>query len=681
MRVGWLTLHAIAELGFKLMLSSDATTAHASHDVRSAWRAGRVAAIDATVPVPLPKHAADPPLPVGPDYLKHVFRRFLSRASAGQRAGLIRYVTDTLSGRVVLGTACSGTDGVVLGWRALSQVLASDCNCPLDVSQAFASERDASKRRFLQTCFPEMPHLFADTTDLGNDVAHDSLRGAEVPVPTAINSFMAGFPCVDASPLNNNRSSSSNRSCLSTGGLSTGSVFHGIWRYLRKRDRGSLHFAMFENVPGLLVPPKNENGQISGPSNADSACYMLSEIGLDTMVWQLCPRLFGVPQSRARLYFLAVDRQRLKDLGLTTEGMMRLAGGYMNALVGSQLQDLASYVLPEGHWLVQRYLLDCAGLGARESDDWHELMTSGWGLVRLPDKDAQQKQGVAAWPAQHMKLFNSWGKDWTSSHGPSQSERQLHPGLRALSSRELEVLTLAGVRRYPEQDMRLVEVSQNAGRGSAAMSRSTTAMVPRGRYYVTNKCRLLVGVEQMRLQSLWFDLDTLAKFDNGLLGDLAGNAFEVSCCSAVFFSALLLLSAGFAEEPLPRAMCETAPEAEECQDDCPLRRQSRKRALSLFPSSQESDVDADCYQLRTEKCIALLAGRVPVHGAFRCHVAIRFQGPSLGGHVSAVIPWFAEVYVATVNVYFSFLGCAISWLDMVKQWRPWCCTHGLKKRA
>ena len=121
----------------------------------------------------------------------------------------------------------------------------------------------------------------------------------------------------------------------------------------------------------------------------------------------------------------------------------------------------------------------------------------------------------------------------------------------------------------------------------------------------------MVGVEQMRLQSLWFDLDTLAKFENPLLGDLAGNAFEVSCCSAVLFSALLLLSSGFAEEPLPRAMCKPTPAAEEWEDDYPPRQRPRKRTLSVDSG------DDECYHLRVEENgFALLAGRVSTHGAF-----------------------------------------------------------------
>jgi hypothetical protein len=51
-------------------------------------------------------------------------------------------------------------------------------------------------------------------------------------------------------------------------------------------------------------------------------------------------------------------------------------------------------------------------------------------------------------------------------------------------------------------------------------------------------------VEAFHLQSWWFPFDIALQCSDKLLRDLAGNAFEASCCSASLLVTLATLSSG-----------------------------------------------------------------------------------------------------------------------------------------
>ena len=119
------------------------------------------------------------------------------------------------------------------------------------------------------------------------------------------------------------------------------------------------------------------------------------------------------------------------------------------------------------------------------------------------------------------------------------------PGLHVMTTREFEVLALKGVKSFPESSMRLIETSQTADRAFASDGASHAgAVLTHGHRYLTHRCRFMLGAEEMHLQSLFPPDSLLAKFDNATLCSLAGNAFEVTCCSAVNLCALLTLAAG-----------------------------------------------------------------------------------------------------------------------------------------
>ena len=552
-------------------------------------------------PVPYLDCAQELALPVGHAHFCGLFRRFLSRVSGAERRQLRAFFSKELEHKLRLGTACSGTDGLILALKGFNQVMEVDMQCKVETNQTFASEKHSAKQLFLKTSFPELPRLFGDSCQLADGKAYDAITGVEQEVPCDLDIFCAGFPCVDASALNASASNSENRACLVTGSLRTGSVFWSLRRFLRKRRKRFL-FAVLENVPGLLIAPTDTQGRVCGPSNADTACFLLEMDGFFVIVWLLCPRLFGIPQSRPRLYFLALEKARLAALGMTDASAMDFLCKTMDRLVGSQLQPISDYILPPSHSVLQRYVAQCAA--AQGSSDPHEVMQSTWGIIANPIKQ-QHKEArgrTPRWPRQHMEVFAQHGLDWCTHFGPSNECKQQHPGLAAISDREFEALRLAGVTCFPEPRLRLVEASQTIGRHPCSGDGYTGAVFPGARRYITSQCRLLLGIEEMHLQSLWFPDQVLSQFDNNLLCNLAGNAFEVSCCAAVVFAGLLILVSGVqASEPLPLALTAASQneDGDNDEDVDGLRavwRSSRHRSISTL-----AEDDEDCYLLKSAR--------------------------------------------------------------------------------
>ena len=270
-----------------------------------------------------PEHDGDePPLPVGPDYLHRLIRRFLSKLEPQERHDLRSWAAR--QGMWTVGTACSGTDCPVLVWKAFADVLRADMGVTFCVSHQFSTEKSLPKQKFLKSMFPELPLLIANTSELKNQKAQNLMTGKPCVIP-GVKHFVAGFPCTDASMLNAKARSNENNCCVMNGSLNTGSVFHDLVEHMKKH-RHSFTFGMFENVLALAWPPKDRSGQALGPSNMSVVSAMLSQF-LDcyTKCWHLDPRMFGVPQSRSRVWMPSFKRDMLRDIGVATSSKQDLA--------------------------------------------------------------------------------------------------------------------------------------------------------------------------------------------------------------------------------------------------------------------------------------------------------------------------------------------------------------------
>ena len=158
--------------------------------------------------------------------------------SPSDRSHLKKYCLHDL--RVLrVGTACSGTDGPLLCWRAFADTHRADLGESFVVSHELSSEKEKCKQDFIMKAFPQTPAIFEDCCDLPCDTAMDVLSRQQKPVSTDLDTFAAGFTCTDASPLSADSLTLENRSCMLQGGLRTGSVFWALRAYLLKCIRYS----------------------------------------------------------------------------------------------------------------------------------------------------------------------------------------------------------------------------------------------------------------------------------------------------------------------------------------------------------------------------------------------------------------------------------------------------------
>ena len=87
--------------------------------------------------------------------------------------------------------------------------------------------------------------------------------------------------------------------------------------------------------------------------------------------------------------------------------------------------------------------------------------------------------GSVKWPLQHLERFDEKGLRWWDEHGPDEIDMLLFPGLQVLSQRALEVLTMRGVREFPEATTRITDASQSSSR-QGLQTEYTNTITPHG---------------------------------------------------------------------------------------------------------------------------------------------------------------------------------------------------------
>lgn len=483
------------------------------------FAAGLVQRCVPDVPRPLKQTREDPPLQPGSNFYRLLFSRFMERCTDLERDDLAAHLRWEKRGEIRVATACSGTDVPLLVYAGLAEAARDILSVPLRIVHRFSCEKDSAKQRFLMLMYPTMPLLFSDASALGAESGHDELSHVKQTIPKDVNSFLVGWPCTDVSNMNKHARTQTNRCCVASGGLRTGGVFKSVIDFCCNHG-SEVDFLGNENVPALATPPPD-----GGPDNLTAAVWLLdTHADMYTKTWQLNPMMFGVPQSRDRLWFPSFRRKVLRDLKLSDQEADSILTSIMQRIVGSQLADIGLYLFPPGHDILQQV------------------------LETMPKADHTGSSEVRRkWPQQHLKCFEAKGLKWWDTKYPSEEACESYPFLRCIHLREFDLLHLSGVAEYPARERRLVEVGQSLARHSPPLQGYVRAITPRIKYYITDLCRVLIGIEELRLQSIHFpNMNALPCFSNELIRDLSGNAFEGSCCAAVIFCSHVLLSKGAA---------------------------------------------------------------------------------------------------------------------------------------
>jgi site-specific DNA-cytosine methylase len=197
-------------------------------------------------------------------------------------------VLDKLDGRPInVATMCSGTESPLLFLQLLSEALAAKSETTLQIKHHFSAEIDATKQAYIERNF-HPPKLFRDVRQLGDETATTATTayGAEEPIPGALDILVAGFVCKDLSSLNSRKKTVDDQG-------ETGDTWRAIYFYA-KRFQPSI--VLLENVR-------------SDKSVWDDVVSRWSKIGYDA-AWVYCDtKNYYLPQTRERMYMIAVNRQ------------------------------------------------------------------------------------------------------------------------------------------------------------------------------------------------------------------------------------------------------------------------------------------------------------------------------------------------------------------------------------
>lgn len=521
-----------------------------SFSLQDEWLAGRVPEVRPFVPRPSASCLEGAPeLPSGQHHLRGLLAHWLAGLGTRRKSDLAAFFRELPC--LTFGCACSGSGCPTLCAEVLQHAL-EEVGISVTCRHMYATEIHPAKRSFLKRLFLDLPKLFCDVGELHKG---RSLNVKDTPPKTAavdeVHIFTAGFPCTDASNLNASSSSGSNRACVANASLRTGAVFRDILKHLRARSETKM--VLFENVAGLAKQPLGRNCEVVGPSNLAAVLFLArAEAGFHLKVFHLTPTDFGVPQARARLWFVGVPIKLLASANMSLHECDSLLEGIMSGFAGQRLQALDDWLLPETHPLIQsehrRLLFDHYS----EHGQWSEAMMAGGGVLADAHRGKKRRRQTASgprgsWPETHAALADERGLDWWMSGEPDSELVAECPGVLALSRRERDILKMKGI-RIPDVSTSgcCIDLSQSALRTIDVPTHKCIApcVTPSGRRYLTRRGRLTHPQEDLQLQGLFYvgREDRLAEFGGALLSDIAGNAFEASCCSASLLAGLLLVS-------------------------------------------------------------------------------------------------------------------------------------------
>ena len=107
----------------------------------------------------------------------------------------------------------------------------------------------------------------------------------------------------------------------------------------------------------------------------------------------------------------------------------------------------------------------------------------------------------------------------------------------------------------PDSSFRVVDLSQNLGFANIT-SGKMPCITPDGLKFLTRNVRYVTGAESLRYQGIWLDVNRLQKYTSSFLQDLAGNAYETSCCTASMLCAVVFMARNFLCRVKQQSMCK-----------------------------------------------------------------------------------------------------------------------------
>jgi hypothetical protein len=198
----------------------------------------------------------------------------------------------TLKDRPIhVATMCSGTESPILALELLSKGLEKAGLSPIKFQHHFSAEIEVMKQTYIERNFSP-PLIFRDVRDFIPEDSSTAITayGAEVLIPSGLDILIAGFVCKDLSQLNGQRKG------LDDDGESgdTFRALHSITKKTRPR------IVLIENVKSTKKMWR-------------SVVSKLDEIEYEA-TFEFCDtKRYYLPQTRERMYMIAVDRRQYGD--------------------------------------------------------------------------------------------------------------------------------------------------------------------------------------------------------------------------------------------------------------------------------------------------------------------------------------------------------------------------------
>ena len=408
-----------------------------------------------------------------------------------------------------VGTACSGTDGIIKWLAKLNGAMQSWGVLPMAACFfyfAFACEFDMDILKFHTKQFGSSVPLFTDISDLGNAngaFEHHSTSPMLVPWVALL---IAGFSCKDVSVQSTNKRD--RRDVIRTGMHSTGTTWHGVLHYLANNRPW---VCLAENVEGLLSQVGVMHEQV------EALGYKLHTLRLNA-------EDFCLPQKRPRVYFIIVHRL-YDDFPLATVW---------------QIVELLRTPPLDIHTILAS---SSTGLGDDSAASSCVGEFGSFGEGNSGNSTGQQRQRScrkvgAKWFEQHRALFNQAGLPFVV---PTDSELGgcASDGFLSLSLRERSIVqywTLHGVSEG------FLDVSESLERFQPIHADCISCITTSAVHYNFSAGKKLGLPALWNLQGLDWNLwDNLHQYPNGLLKKLVGNSFSIPTMGAVFLALLLSL--------------------------------------------------------------------------------------------------------------------------------------------
>ncbi|ORY68764.1 uncharacterized protein BCR38DRAFT_406664 [Pseudomassariella vexata] len=476
-------------------------------------------------------------------------------------------------------TMCSGTDAPYFALKLMQEsLLLQGKQEVFRFEHVFGVEIDPAKQAFLS--LNTEATIFRDVREMANETCEiaTTAHGSKAEIPRNIQLLVAGTSCVDFSALNTKKKSGfsidifaiAKEECSAAefaalceaqsnaegedddlkkkgskgwGLIPTEDLMRVMSRVLNaikgKLDEGGESDTTFFSM--LLYAKKYRPSMIilenvSGAPWKDARDVWLRGIGYTAEIIALDTKDFYMPQTRKRMYLVAMDMQAFPGIDLTqvvTQWQTILGG--LKRRASSSIED---YLLQENSRLIQiaRQELEhkAEGKKSRDKEWFHSLQRHN---RARRNEGLGQSRPLTQWTdAGCIKLYDRMDPIIIGGQAPRVWDLLDINFLRGIFS-------LPGFISFDNRfKMKHYDLSQNVDRGVVAHFGLAGCLTPNGIPFLGDQCRFITGYEALALQGLPLERLDMSRQTQDQLKDLAGNAMTTTVVGATILASFIALA-------------------------------------------------------------------------------------------------------------------------------------------